>query len=101
MKKILIAFAACAVSAVAMSQPMDQRDGREMDRHFGDRRSMEQREMEHREMMQRAMEQRDRGSSEMDRQAMEHREMHERRHARTWVPAHRDNDGHRMRGHYE
>jgi hypothetical protein len=106
MKKALIAFAACAISALALSQPMDQRDGREMDHQNGDHRTMEQRDMEHRAMMERAMEQRNRDDRQMeqprrvDRQ-MNHRDMHERRHARVWVRAHREADGRRVRGHYE
>jgi hypothetical protein len=63
MKKALIAFAACTISALALSQPMEQRDR-------GDRQ-------------------------------MEHRNMHERRHARVWVPAHRQANGRHVRGHYE
>ncbi|QNK67239.1 hypothetical protein [Variovorax sp. PAMC26660] len=88
MKKVLIAVAALALSAVAMSQPIEQR--------------RQEREMDHDAMMQRAIEQRDRGGNEMERRQVERNAMaeHHRGH-RVWVPAHRGENGRRMPGHYE
>jgi Ni/Co efflux regulator RcnB len=97
MKKTLIAFAACAISALAMSQPIDQRDGGEMGNRYGDHRTTEQRDMEHRARVERAMEQRNRGEMRME----EHHVRQERHHRTIWVPAHRTRDGRRVPGHHE
>lgn len=93
MKKLLMALATCAVSAMAASQPVQPPRG--------------DREMEHDAMVQRAMEQRDRDARAMDHHEMDRHDMGrhvaaESHHMhKVWVPTHRDEHGHRVNGHYD